>query len=278
MIIGIENVFFEKLKMYPRRSSGFTIYGYFSIAILFLFVYPFEKQKDKWCYAEIEIPAKYKTIEENTLKPNENKSQKEKVLIRRKEIKAFPILCEKDLTKYRLNKIRKALQERGYITNNEQVSEADQLLIPLSLYQKENKLEIGYFSVESLKELEVDLWFLYLKKGNFICYEKNYIQDKYVSTMDTIKSHAGVSVIHRRELIEKGGYTRYEPCLCEKDLTKMKIREIKRRLDEKGYEVEEINGINYIQLQSAFVKFQRDNKLPLGRLNFKTLEALDVDY
>ncbi len=263
--------------MYPRMRS-FTSYGYFSIVFFLLLAYPFKVKKEKWCYAEIIIPSKHKTIEKELLNPNDNKRVKELEFIKKEDAKSIPILCEKDLTKHRLNKIRKALQEKGYNTNNIQVSMVDKLLIPLSLYQKENNLAIGYYSVETLKALDINLQFLYFKKGAFLCYEKNLIQDNIKTILDTINSHGELRVIQRKETIEKGGYKRYEPCLCVKDLNKMKIKKIKRRLNEKGYELDEKDGINYIDLQRAFVKFQKDNKLPIGRLNLKTLDALNINY
>jgi len=101
--------------------------------------------------------------------------------------------------------------------------------------------------------------------------------------VDTVQIKGGIStrttvVVNKRELIEAGGFTRRVPCICDKDLTKRKIKEIQKSLRDNGREIEEINGINDLALKRELVRFQKEKGLPVGRFNLATLDSLEVSY
>jgi len=234
---------------------------------------------NKWCYVEVLIPAEYKIVEKKILIPNEGKKVKEQVLSKEERVEIITILCEEDLSKSRLNRIKKALQKKGYLLSLEKIPIKDKILIALKKFQKENDIHIGYYSLESLNKLGVNLNLLRIKNGDIRCYQKNLIQDQYKSVTEKVYASGEERRITKQVLVKRGGHTINEICLCEKYLTKRRIRKIKRKLRRRGYQIEKVNGKNDYELKQSLVKFQRDNNLPIGApINLKSLDALGVKY
>lgn len=87
---------------------------------------------------------------------------------------------------------------------------------------------------------------------------------------------AEYATVTKTVLVSKGGYTEWREVLCESDLTTDRIRQIQRALKAAGYEPGPVDNIFGSQTRAALTKYQRDNGLPVGRLDKKTLGALGV--
>ena len=66
--------------------------------------------------------------------------------------------------------------------------------------------------------------------------------------------------------------------ICEKDLTIEMLEMIKLKLNDKGYSVElENNKLSFEgDLKNEFIKFQKDNNFPFGKVDLKTLKKLGI--
>ncbi|MFK7969545.1 MAG: peptidoglycan-binding protein [Bacteroidia bacterium] len=87
---------------------------------------------------------------------------------------------------------------------------------------------------------------------------------------------AEYATVTKTVLVSKGGYTEWREVLCESDLTTDRIRQIQRALKAAGYDPGPFDNIFGSQTRAALTKYQRDNGLPVGRLDKKTLSALGV--
>ncbi len=57
-----------------------------------------------------------------------------------------------------------------------------------------------------------------------------------------------------------------------------RIPAIEMKLKEKGYYKGKVRGVLSEELKEAIIKFQKDNKLPVGQINIDTLRALEIEY
>jgi hypothetical protein len=73
-------------------------------------------------------------------------------------------------------------------------------------------------------------------------------------------------------------FSQWEEVVCSADVKPKLINKITKALKDKGYDVEGLTNKMDAQLRAILNKFQKDNKLPIGNLNIKTLEALGVSY
>ena len=87
---------------------------------------------------------------------------------------------------------------------------------------------------------------------------------------------AEYATVTKTVLVSKGGYTEWREVLCESDLTTARITQIQRALKAAGYKPGPIDNIFGSQTRAALTKYQRDNGLPVGRLDKQTLSALGV--
>lgn len=87
---------------------------------------------------------------------------------------------------------------------------------------------------------------------------------------------AEYATVTKTVLVSKGGYTEWREVLCEADLTTERITSIQRALKAAGYDPGPIDNIFGSQTRAALTKYQRDNGLPVGRLDKQTLNALGV--
>lgn len=94
--------------------------------------------------------------------------------------------------------------------------------------------------------------------------------------IDTISISATYDTIQRRELIKAGGFTEWYEVLCEDEIDERLNSRLCQELSLRGYhpdsEAEYPNG----QTKEALIKFQKDNGLPIGQMDFETLEALGL--
>lgn len=238
--------------------------GYFSLIFILLgFANPSEKE-NKWCYAELVIPPKYQKVNEVVM------------TIPGRTI-MLPSICQENLTDKRLNKIKRALQNKGYQIKNVEGSLEDEILKVLTTYQKENGLHEGSFTKETMDRLGINFKQLYRKNGTVFCEEMNSFAIEYDKKTEEVIA-GGETHIVTRKVFKRQLMPRIETSLCEDLLTKKTIKKIQKRLRKKGYEVDKINGLKDSLFLDEFTKFQKDNLLPYGSFNLKTMDALNIRY
>jgi len=78
-------------------------------------------------------------------------------------------------------------------------------------------------------------------------------------------------------LVEKGGYEISQPVFCENNLTPEMLLQMLGSLKVRGY-VESTYPRWGAAEKAALMKFQREESLPVGQLDFETLSVLGVDF
>lgn len=89
---------------------------------------------------------------------------------------------------------------------------------------------------------------------------------------------AEYATLTKRDLSKKGGFSEWREVLCAGKVTSSKIKQIQIALKDRGYNPGPIDNVLGVQTKAALTKFQKDNKLPVGNLDFETLKALGIDY
>lgn len=84
--------------------------------------------------------------------------------------------------------------------------------------------------------------------------------------------------INQQELTKKGGYTEWKEVLCENQITNVLISQIASILLQNGFYAGGIVSELNPQLKSSLSAFQKSNQLPVGQLDFETLDALGIAY
>jgi Putative peptidoglycan binding domain len=80
-------------------------------------------------------------------------------------------------------------------------------------------------------------------------------------------------------LVEKGGISEWRKINCSDcgGLRPSRLPEIQLVLQKKGYYKGNIDGVLGDKMKKALIQFQKDNKLPIGSIDLKTLKALGID-
>ncbi len=89
---------------------------------------------------------------------------------------------------------------------------------------------------------------------------------------------AEYNTIEKRELV-KDGYMAWRSILCETNMTRSRIADIQRALQEAGHDIGDggVDGVIGAQTIRAVNDFQRANDLPVDKyINISTLKALGV--
>ncbi len=81
---------------------------------------------------------------------------------------------------------------------------------------------------------------------------------------------------HNRSLVKAGGFTEWREVVCEADRTPQLISNIKQALALMGYHIDVNENDFDSSLNASLIKFQKDRSLPVGQLDYETLEALGV--
>ncbi len=90
---------------------------------------------------------------------------------------------------------------------------------------------------------------------------------------------AEYKTITKKVLVKPGGFTEWREILCPSgDGYVATIREIQNALRDRGYDPGPSDNILGQRSKAALVKFQKDNGLPIGQLDFETLRALGLNY
>jgi hypothetical protein len=84
------------------------------------------------------------------------------------------------------------------------------------------------------------------------------------------------TVTHRRQ-VSDSTVSDWRRVLCEQQLTSDKIRQIQMALKEKGFDPGPIDNVFGTQTKEALSRYQRENKLPEGNLDFETLKSLGLE-
>ncbi len=89
---------------------------------------------------------------------------------------------------------------------------------------------------------------------------------------------AEYTTITKRNLVKKGGFTEWREVLCADKVTSYTTRQIQQALKARGYDAGPADNVLGARTKAALTKFQKDNGLPVGNLDFETLRALGVNY
>lgn len=103
---------------------------------------------------------------------------------------------------------------------------------------------------------------------------------KTPATYREVAIPAVFETVTKRRLVKAGGFTEWREVLCESEVTNYTIRQIQKALEDRGYDVGPagIDNILGKDTKAALTKFQKDNGLPVGNLDFETLKALGIQY
>ena len=72
--------------------------------------------------------------------------------------------------------------------------------------------------------------------------------------------------------------SKWEEVLCSQSITTSIIKDINLALQQKGYDVDVSESAFSAKSKAALNKFQKTFNLPIGSLNIKTLDALEIRY
>lgn len=92
----------------------------------------------------------------------------------------------------------------------------------------------------------------------------------------SINKQFKITEIQFKVLEEAGGRTGWVEILCEKDITYDKIKSLQQALNDRGYNIDIVDGILDSDTKAVLTKYQQDNDLPVGNLNIETLKYLGV--
>ena len=98
------------------------------------------------------------------------------------------------------------------------------------------------------------------------------------ATTRTIDVPAEYQTVTKRRLVRQGGFTEWREVLCNSDVTSATIQRIQLALRQRGYDPGPADNVMGARTKAALTKYQRDNNLPVGNLDFETLKSLGVDY
>lgn len=84
--------------------------------------------------------------------------------------------------------------------------------------------------------------------------------------------------IETKTSIRKGGFTEWREVVCGDNISADLVRRVQNALLKNGYNVgkDGANNVLGAETKTALVKYQRDNGLPVGQLDFETLKSLGV--
>jgi hypothetical protein len=98
------------------------------------------------------------------------------------------------------------------------------------------------------------------------------------ATTRTVEVPAEYKTITKTRLVKAGGFTEFKEVVCESELTTELIRSVQLALIAKGYSVGPRGADNIFgnDTKTALRKYQADNNLPQGSLDYETLKSLGV--
>ncbi len=102
---------------------------------------------------------------------------------------------------------------------------------------------------------------------------------KSPATTRTIDVPQQTRTVTKRILTKPGGFTEWREVVCGSDITSALVRQVQEALMARGYNVGTAGADNVMgrDTKAALVKFQKDNGLPVGNLDFETLKKLGIN-
>jgi len=95
-------------------------------------------------------------------------------------------------------------------------------------------------------------------------------------TTRTTEIPAEYRTVTKRQLVTSGGFTEWREVVCQGDVTEALVRKVQSALQSRGYDPGPVDNNLGAQTKAALVKFQQDNGLPVGQLDYETLRALGI--
>lgn len=94
----------------------------------------------------------------------------------------------------------------------------------------------------------------------------------------TLTVPAEYATVTKKAVSRKGGFTEWREVLCANEVTTAVISQVQAALSSRGYNAGPADNVMGTRTKAALVKFQKDNGLPVGQLDFQTLKALGINY
>jgi len=83
--------------------------------------------------------------------------------------------------------------------------------------------------------------------------------------------------VYKTTLVEEGGFTEWREVVCSTSPHyKNLVKRVQQALNDFGYDAGPVNNKNNRLTKDALIKFQKVNGLPIGQMDYETLEALDI--
>jgi peptidoglycan hydrolase-like protein with peptidoglycan-binding domain len=76
--------------------------------------------------------------------------------------------------------------------------------------------------------------------------------------------------------IKKGEFTSWEEVLCPVDINDYTIMQLQNALRERGYDPGPADNLLGDKTKAALTRYQKENDLPVGQLDMKTLTTLGI--
>jgi len=89
---------------------------------------------------------------------------------------------------------------------------------------------------------------------------------------------AEYTTVTKQAISRQGGFSEWREVLCSNEVTTAVIIQVQNALKQRGYDPGPSDNVLGTRTKAALTKFQRDNGLPVGQLDFETLKALGVNY
>ncbi len=139
--------------------------------------------------------------------------------------------------------------------------------------------------IGSKYEIETDLEYVYTGSDFSIDGIEEYIYETgdqveiYFIVTDTslVKDYVELPFDYEVE-IQKGGFSEWREIACAADVTIDLYADVQKALITHGYDVgpDGADGQFGVTTKSALVQYQKDNELPVGALDYETLDSLGV--
>jgi hypothetical protein len=98
---------------------------------------------------------------------------------------------------------------------------------------------------------------------------------KEAERFEEVKVAPEYQSVRRIRLMSEGGKIEPREVVCPKDYPRY-VTQVQQKLLYQGYEVGEVNGLLSKKTKEAILKYQVDNALPIGQLDFATLNRLGI--
>ena len=97
------------------------------------------------------------------------------------------------------------------------------------------------------------------------------------AAVNVIDVPAQNTTISKRQLVKAGGFSEWREVVCSGDVTSDLVRQVQKALAAKGYDPGPADNSMGPKTKDALMKYQKDNGLPSGQLDFETLKSLGIN-